>query len=144
MSYNKFMILGRVGRDPDNRYLADGTLTTNFSVAVKDAGKDDDGNPATMWVRVVAYDRLAESVSRYVRRGRRVFVEGKILVDKKTGNPAVFSRKDGTVGTALEMRASNVVYLDDQSDFGVDGQGEAAAVAQEQPPTPPMPDEPPF
>ncbi len=90
-SVNKAIILGRLGKDPEVRYTANGTAVTNFSVATTDRYKDKDGNSEerTEWHRIVVWDRLAEICGEYLAKGRSVYVEGSLRTrswEDKEGN----------------------------------------------------------
>jgi single-strand DNA-binding protein len=84
-SVNKAIIVGRVGRDPETRYLPDGTAVSNFSVATSYIQKARDGGEDvehTEWHRISFFGRLAEVVSEYVRKGGLVYVEGSLRTRK--------------------------------------------------------------
>jgi len=77
---NKAIIIGRLGADPEIRYTPAGSTVANFNVATNRVWKDKDGNSKeeTTWLRVVAWNRLAEIVKEYVKKGHRIYVEGRI------------------------------------------------------------------
>jgi single-strand DNA-binding protein len=77
---NKAIIIGRLGGDPEIRYTPAGSTVANFNVATNRVWKDKDGNSKeeTTWLRVVAWNRLAEIVKEYVKKGHRIYVEGRI------------------------------------------------------------------
>lgn len=80
MSVNKAIILGRLGKDPEIRYLTDGRATCSFSVATSERWKDKGGQQQerTEWHEIVAYERLAEICSEFLHKGREVYIEGRI------------------------------------------------------------------
>ena len=80
MSLNKVMLIGRLTRDPEMRYTPSGQAVTQFTVAVNRNYKDHDGNwqEETEWFRVVAWGPLAERTAEYLRKGRKVYVEGRL------------------------------------------------------------------
>src|SRR3954453_5797287 len=88
---NKALLLGHVGKDPEIRSTAGGTIVASFSLATSDRQKDAQGNWAdkTEWHNLVAFQRTAEIVRDYVKKGTQVFVEGKIQTrswdDKESG-----------------------------------------------------------
>lgn len=91
-SVNKVIIVGNLGRDPEVRYTPDGTAVCNISVACTNTWKDKNSGERreeTEWVRVVFYNRLAEIAGEYLRKGRSVYVEGRLKTrkwqDKETG-----------------------------------------------------------
>jgi len=77
---NQCNFIGRLGSDPELKYLPNGDAVCNISIAVGDDYKDKSGNKqeATEWVRVVAFRRLGEVISEYCRKGSKVFVSGKM------------------------------------------------------------------
>lgn len=90
-SVNKVILLGNVGKDPEIRSTGGGTLVANFTLATSDRQKDAQGNwqDRTEWHNLVAFTRLAEIVRDYVKKGTKLYVEGKIQTrswdDKETG-----------------------------------------------------------
>ena len=91
-SVNKVIIVGNCGRDPEVRYLPSGQAVANVSVATSSRRKDKNSGEMiedTQWHRVTFYDRLAEIAGEYVKKGRPIYVEGRLkygtYVDKTTG-----------------------------------------------------------
>lgn len=90
-SVNKVILLGNVGKDPEIRSTGGGTMVANFTLATSDRFQDAQGNwqDRTEWHNLVAFKRLAEIVRDYVKKGSKLFVEGKIQTrswdDKETG-----------------------------------------------------------
>jgi single-strand DNA-binding protein len=90
-SVNKVILLGNVGKDPENRSTPGGTLVANFTLATSDRQKDAQGNwqDRTEWHNLVAFGRTAEIVRDYVKKGTKLFIEGKIQTrswdDKESG-----------------------------------------------------------
>jgi single-strand DNA-binding protein len=90
-SVNKVILLGNVGKDPEIRATGGGTMVANFTLATSDRQKDAQGNwqDRTEWHNLVAFTRLAEIVRDYVKKGSKLYVEGKIQTrswdDKETG-----------------------------------------------------------
>jgi len=79
-SLNKAMLIGHVGADPEVRTTAGGTRVATFSLATSRrwTGRSGQDQEKTEWHRIVAWDRLAEVVERFVRKGERLYVEGRI------------------------------------------------------------------
>lgn len=78
---NKVIIVGNTGRDPETRYLPSGTAITNISVATSESRTDKQTGEKvekTEWHRVVAFGKLAEIISQYVKKGTTVYIEGKL------------------------------------------------------------------
>ena len=77
---NKAVILGNVGNDPELRYMSNGKAVANFTVATSEQWKDQQGQKQerTEWHRMVAYDKLAEIIGQYVKKGSKLYLEGKL------------------------------------------------------------------
>ena len=90
-SVNKVTLLGNVGKDPEIRATANGTIVATFSIATSDRTKDQTGNwvERTEWHNLVAFQRTAEIVRDYVKKGNKLYIEGKIQTrswdDKTSG-----------------------------------------------------------
>ena len=90
-SVNKVTLLGNVGKDPEMRSTAGGTTVANFTLATSDRQKDAQGNwqDRTEWHNLVAFTRTAEIVRDYVKKGSKLYIEGKIQTrswdDKESG-----------------------------------------------------------
>jgi single-strand DNA-binding protein len=132
--YHKIIIVGNLGNDPEMRYTPDGTPVTNFSVATNRRWNNPDGSQGeeTVWFRVTAWRKLAETCNQYLSKGRQVFVEGRLTPDRDTGAPRVWTRSDGTPGSSYEVTASTVRFL------GGRGEGVDTSVSYQEPPPPDM------
>ncbi len=90
-SVNKVILLGNVGKDPEIRSTGGGTMVATFGLATSERSKDAQGNwqDRTEWHNVVAYARLAEIIRDYVKKGHKLYVEGRLTTrnwdDKETG-----------------------------------------------------------
>ena len=87
-SVNKVILVGNLGRDPEVRYSAEGSAICNISIATTSQWKDrtsGEKREETEWHRVVFYNRLAEIAGEYLRKGRPVYVEGRLRTRKWTG-----------------------------------------------------------
>jgi len=111
--YHTIIIAGNVGRDPELRYTPSGQAVTNFSVAAsrKYTGNNGEKVEETVWFRIATWGKLAETCNQYLKKGRQVLVEGRLVPDPTTGGPRTFSRQDGTVGAAFEVTAATVRFL---------------------------------
>ncbi len=124
--YQKIVLIGNLGRDPEMRYTADGTPVTSFSIATNEkwTGRDGEQQERTTWWRISAWRRLAETCNQYLSKGSQVLVEGRMNTDPETGGPRVFTRNDGTSGASYEVTASTVRFLSGRaevSDLDVPG-----------------------
>ncbi len=138
--YQKIIIMGNLGGDPEMRYMQDGTAVTNFSVATSKRWTDKaSGEPkeATTWFRVAVWGRQAETANEYLSKGRQVLVEGEMRGDPQTGNPRTFTRQDGTVGASYEITANVVRFVGSRDagslEVGVAEEGSAAEEEDEIP-----------
>ncbi|MGZ8257317.1 MAG: single-stranded DNA-binding protein, partial [Gallionella sp.] len=86
MSLNKVMLIGRLGKDPETRYMTNGEAVTNVSLATSETWKDKSGEKQekTEWHNLVFYRRLAEIAGEYLKKGSMVYVEGKLQTRKYT------------------------------------------------------------
>ncbi len=120
MSYQKLIIVGNLGRDPEMRYTPDGTPVTSFSMATNRRWTNSDGsqNEETIWFRVSAWRRQAEIAAQYLSKGRQVMVEGRLQADKATGGPRIWTRQDGTAGASFEVTCDRLILLSNRGDAG--------------------------
>jgi len=112
--YNKIIIAGNLGNDPEMRYQANGSPITNFSVATNRTWTDKntgEQKKETTWFRVSVWGKQAETMKQYLRRGKQVIVEGRLKPDPQTGSPRVFVRNDGTAGASFEITADVVRFI---------------------------------
>ncbi|UOO90286.1 single-stranded DNA-binding protein [Vitreoscilla massiliensis] len=106
MSVNKVILVGRLGRDPEVRYLPNGEAVANFGIATSEQWKDRNGErqERTEWHNVTLYRRLAEIAGQYLKKGSQVYIEGRIQSRKYTG-------KDGIERTAYEIIGNELKML---------------------------------
>ena len=127
MSFNKIIVVGNLGRDPELRYTPQGTAVCSFTMATNERRKGQAGEPqdVTTWFRVTVWGKQAETVSKYLTKGRNVYVEGRLHVGE-------WSDKDGKQRYTLEVNATDVRFIDGGQ--GVEGipvrQAAQAATAQ--------------
>ncbi|MFN3566215.1 MAG: single-stranded DNA-binding protein [Burkholderiaceae bacterium] len=112
-SVNKVILIGNLGRDPETRYTADGAAITNVSIATTRRYKDASGQQQeeTEWHRVAFFGRLAEIAGEYLRKGRSVYVEGRLRTRKWTD-------KDGNEKYTTEIVAENMQMLGSRESTG--------------------------
>jgi single-strand DNA-binding protein len=133
-SVNKVILIGNLGRDPEVRYTANGAAICNVGIATTRTWKNKESGERqeeTEWHRVVFYDRLAEIAGEYLKKGRSVYVEGRLKTRKWTD-------KDGVEKYTTEIFAAEMVLLGGRDDSGSsrgddDGQRQAAHPRQAQP-----------
>jgi single-strand DNA-binding protein len=112
--YQKIIVVGNLGGDPEMRYMPDGTGLTSFSVATNRRWNDrQTGQPVdeTTWFRVSLWGRRAEVANQYLKKGSRVLVEGRMTPDPATGGPRLWTGQDGTVRASFEIRADNFSFV---------------------------------
>lgn len=124
---NKVFLIGRLGRDPEVRYMPNGEAVCNFSVATSEKYTDKNGQrqEATEWHNVTMYRKLAEIAGKYLTKGSQVYLEGKIQSRKYQG-------KDGIERTAYDIIVNEMKMLG-----GGGNDGQQAQSAQAETPTPP-------
>ena len=111
--YQKIVIVGNLGQDPEMRYTPSGQAVTNFSLATNRRYTDGTGQQVdeTTWFRVSVWGNQAEAVNQYLQQGSRALVEGRLRPDPETGGPRIWTRNDGTPGASFEVTAFRVVFL---------------------------------
>ena len=115
---SKIILIGNLGKDPEMKYTQQGTPVTSFSVAVGRVLKTPDGQQTeqTDWYRVSAWRKLAEFTNEYLRKGSKVYVEGRLSTREWQG-------QDGQMRTSLEVDASEVIMLDSKAQSEALGRG---------------------
>lgn len=105
-SFNKIIIVGHLGRDPEIRYLPDGTAVCSFSVATSEKTKrGGEAHDITTWFKVDVWGKQGEACNQYLAKGSLVYVDGKLSQDEYTD-------KEGNKRTTLKVRANDVQFLD--------------------------------
>lgn len=107
---NKIMLIGNLGRDPEMSYTPNGVAVTKFSIAVSRFTKSPTGErqEETEWFNIVAWRQLAETCNTYLRKGNKVFIEGRIQTRKYTD-------RNGVERTAVDVIASDMEMLTPKS-----------------------------
>lgn len=123
---NKAIIVGNLGTDPETRHTAGGNAVTNISVATSESWKDKNSGERqerTEWHRVVMFGRLAEVAGEYLRKGAKVYIEGRIQTRKWQG-------QDGQDRWTTEIVANEMQMLDSRTG----GQGQSQGGGYSAPP----------
>jgi len=126
-SVNKVIIMGNCGRDPEVRYLTSGQAVANVSIATTSRRKDKSSGEViedTQWHRVTFYERLAEIAGEYLKKGKPVYIEGRLKYGKYTD-------KDGTEKNTCDIVATEMQLLG-----GREGEAPAPQQRQAQAPRP--------
>ena len=139
---NKAMLIGNLGQDPETRYTQDGTCVCNIRLATTERFKDRNGQQQerTEWHRVVLWGKLGEIANQYLKKGSRVFIEGRIETRK-------WQDKEGQDRYTTEIRASEMKMLGGGSrgdDFGGAEPSAAPSRAPSRPSNDPFADSPDF
>jgi single-strand DNA-binding protein len=105
-SVNKVILIGNLGKDPEVKYTPSGTAVARFSLATNERYKDKDGNwqDRAEWHNIVAWQRLAEIVGEYVKKGNKLYVEGRLQTRS-------WDDKDGQKKYMTEIVANDLVLL---------------------------------
>ncbi|MDD2657983.1 MAG: single-stranded DNA-binding protein, partial [Candidatus Pacebacteria bacterium] len=129
-SLNKVQLIGHLGRDPEVRYLPNGDPVANITIATSSKYKNKAGElvEETEWHRVTFFGRLAEIAGEYLKKGRPVYIEGRIKTRKYTD-------KDGVEKYATDIIANEMQMLGDRGH----GDGQDAQQQASQPPRPSAP-----
>ena len=139
-SVNKVILIGNCGRDPEVRYLPSGQAVANVSIATTSKRKDKTSGEMvedTQWHRVTFFDRLAEIVGEYVKKGRPIYVEGRLTYRK-------YTNKDGVEQNATDIVATEMQLLGSREGMGApqgggDDEGGGGGQRRAAPPARPAP-----
>lgn len=107
-SLNKCSFIGNLGRDPKTKYMASGEAVTNITIACSESWKDKntgEKKEATEWINISFFGKLAEIAGQYLKKGSKVFIEGKMKTRKYTD-------KDGVEKYSTSIQASELIMLD--------------------------------
>ena len=105
-SVNKVILVGNCGRDPEIRYLPSGSAVANVTLATSSKRKDKTSGETiedTQWHRITFYDRLAEIAGEYVKKGRPIYVEGRLKYGKYTGQDGIEKNTVDIIATELQL-----------------------------------------
>ena len=131
-SVNKVILIGNIGRDPEVRYTPAGMAICNLSVATSSRRKDKASGESiedTQWHRVTFYDRLAEIAGEYLKKGRPVYIEGRLKYGKYTD-------KDGIERNTADIVAEQMQMLGGREGGGDEGAGDGDGSASRSAPRP--------
>jgi single-strand DNA-binding protein len=106
-SVNKIILIGNLGQDPELRYTSSGVAVASFSMATSESWKDQDGNAQekTQWHKCVAWRKLAEIVGEYLKKGSKVYIEGRIQYRS-------YDDKNGVKRDVTEIVVDQMLMLD--------------------------------
>ena len=129
---NKAIIIGNLGNDPEIRYMPSGGAVANITVATSDTWKDKETGEKkekTEWHRIVAFNRLAEIMGEYLKKGAKVYIEGSLRTRKWQG-------QDGQDRYTTEIVAKEMQMLDSRGE-GAPSQGQGQGSSVRTPPNVP-------
>lgn len=118
--YQKLLIVGNLGNDPEMRYTPTGQAVTNLSVATNRRWTDQGGQQQeeTVWFRVSVWGKQAETCNQYLTKGQKVLIEGRLTPDKETGGPRIWTDQNGKAKASYEMTAFEVRFLGTRGEGG--------------------------
>jgi len=112
MTYQKLIIVGNLGGDPEVRFTEQGVPVTTFSVATnRQYKRGEETVKETTWFRVTCWRRTAEVAADYLKKGREVMIEGRLTPDKDTGKPRIWTGNDGTPRASYEVTCARLILL---------------------------------
>ncbi len=134
--YQRLVLVGNLGRDPEMRYTPNGTAVTSLSVATSRKYTTADGQQKeeTVWFRVSVWGKQAEPCNQYLSKGSKVLVEGTLTPDE-SGGPRIWTDKEGKARASFEVRANTVRFLDSKRDGAQRAAGGTPEAALEDQPT---------
>ncbi len=108
MSFSKITVIGNLGRDPELRYTPQGDAVCDFSIAVNDRKRDKAGEyqDVTTWYKVTFWRKQAETASKYLTKGKSVYVEGRLQVEE-------WNDRDGNKRFSLVIQGSDMHFIGD-------------------------------
>jgi single-strand DNA-binding protein len=108
MSFSKITVIGNLGRDPELRYTPQGDAVCDFSVAVNDRRRDKAGEfqDVTTWFKVTFWRKQAETASKYLTKGKSVYVEGRLQVEE-------WNDRDGNKRFSLVIQGTDLQFIGD-------------------------------
>lgn len=111
--FETLIIVGNLGKDPEQRFTPSGQAVTSFNVATNRSYIDNNGQQVkeTTWFRVSVWGKQSESCHNNLKAGSKVLVEGRLICDPATGGPRVYKKSDGSSGASFEVTASTVRFL---------------------------------
>ena len=125
---NKVILIGNVGNDPEVKYIKEDVPVAKFSLATSESYKNKDGERVTNteWHNIVVWRGLAKVVEKYVKKGSKLYIEGKLTHRK-------YEDKDGQTKYFTEIVCRDLTMLDSKSTNSADNQNSASTTVQEPP-----------
>lgn len=128
MSFNKIIIIGNLGRDPELRYTPQGVAVCTFTMATNEKRKDKAGNlqEVVTWFRVTSWRTMAENINKYQKKGSLLYIEGRLRVDEWTD-------RDNVQRYTLDVQATDCQFLGDNRQEGHTQENQTQEAPQENP-----------
>jgi single-strand DNA-binding protein len=132
---NKILLIGHLGRDPELQVTADGTPVTKFSLAVNRYSKTSTGErkEETDWYNISTWRQLAETCEKYLHKGSKIYIEGRLAQRKYTD-------RDGVQRTSIDVTATEMVMLDSRPASSAGGRSESYSTGTSDSSDPFLPD----
>ncbi len=126
--FQTIILAGNLGRDPEMRYTPTGQAVTSFSVATNRQWTNNNGETIkeTIWFRVSAWGKMAETCNQYLKKGSKVLVEGRLTADANSGGPRIWTGQDGQPRASFEVSAQTVRFLSSRGEVSEPGAAGAA------------------
>lgn len=125
---NKVILVGNLGNDPETRHMPNGGAVTNLTLATSESWKDKntgEQREKTEWHRIIGFNRLAEIMGEYLKKGSKIYIEGKLQTRKWQDN-------EGNDRYTTEIVANEMQMLDSRGEGGQQGQGQQNQQQQNQ------------
>jgi single-strand DNA-binding protein len=129
MSFNKIILVGNLGRDPELRYTSGGTPVCSFTLATNEKRKNRAGESEsqTTWFKVTLWGRQAETASQYLVKGKPVYIEGRLRLE-------VWTDRDGKERHTLEVHATDMQFISSGNSDSYEAQSARSSDRQEHAP----------
>lgn len=106
MSFNKIILVGNLGKDPELRYTPDGTAVCSFSLATNEKRKiDGESQTITTWFKITLWRHQAETAAKYLTKGRQVYIEGRLHIEE-------WIDRDEKNRYTLDVQATDMQFID--------------------------------
>lgn len=111
MSFNRIIVVGNLGKDPELRYTPQGTAVADFSLATNEKRRDKSGEmvDSTMWFKVTVWGKQAEAAAKYLVKGSSVYISGSLRMDE-------WQDREGNARVTLGVQATEMQFLGSRSD----------------------------
>lgn len=118
MSFNKIILVGYLGRDPELRYTPQGDAVCDFSIATNDRKRDKSGEwqDVPTWFRVTLWRNQAENAAKYLKKGSQVYIEGRVSLEEWTD-------RDGNTRQTLQVNGTDMRFIGSRGDSSGDRGG---------------------